>query len=449
MSDVEYTWPSTTFDAINIAMRDGEIIIEGIDGDQVKLDVDGLSRSYDAGLEPAGRWLQLIFWHKPGLQVHLRLPKTKAWVLEISAGRGQVKVTDVQARLQVMLGKGEIEIENGRGVFNLMSGNGQVKMKHCAEIEMPKRPPLPQSETEAQSSAHEKNTDPRREFRARRMKSRSRWDWDWDWDWDKSDMDWGAWGMQIGEKASAWAQEFAQSFSWMGWKEQQAGMSVQMGKGDAHLEDIEADTCSIGFGKGYVRLEQGRIANLDISTMRGDIECKTVLAVGEWEMKATHGDIHLSLPSDTKAKLDVATRHGDIHSNVSLVRVARPGPEARYGGRMVGAVGQSEASAATIGLTAMKGNIHIVLQSLNSRYTPKPRTESAPSYASVATPQTGVGNAKANPITGSSPITDETERPKDESPQPAYESHMAILQALSEGSITVGEAEQLLRSVKS
>lgn len=429
MSDLEYAWPSTAFDAINVAMHDGEITLEGTDADQVELEVDGLPHSYDVTREPIGRWLQLVFWHTPAQKVRLRLPKAKSWVLDLSAGHGQVKLTDVQARLQVVLGKGEIEVENCRGVFNLTVGNGQIKMKRCAETEMPKQSPLPQRESGVRTSLPDRAIDPRREFRRRKIKPKSPWDWDSQWD-----VDWAMGGIEIADQASAWAQRFAQSFNWLGWNAQQDGINVQMGNGDAHLEDIEADTCSIRFGKGDVRLDQGCIANLQVSTGHGDIECKTVLPAGEWGMKTTHGDIHLALPADTQAKFDVATRHGDIHSNVALVRVARPGPEARYGRRMVGTAGQPGANAAEIGLTVMKGNIHIVLQSVRSRYTPKSKTKES---------------AAVHPPTEGAPRINETDKPKDETPQSTYETPLTVLQALSEGRITVDEAERLLQSLGS
>ena len=55
--------------------------------------------------------------------------------------------------------------------------------------------------------------------------------------------------------------------------------------------------------------------------------------------------------------------------SVPLVRVARPGPEARRGGRMVGTLGQSEGKPAQVTLVVANGDIRIDLQPATATYS--------------------------------------------------------------------------------
>ena len=148
-------------------------------------------------------------------------------------------------------------------------------------------------------------------------------------------------------------------------------------------------------------------------------------------MQTAHGDISLSLPANTQARLDAATSHGDINSAAPLVRVSRPGPEARYGRRMVGTVGRGEGEVAQISLQTVHGDIDIEMEDAPSAFT-GPRTGTNP----VQDRQTA------------QPVDNSAEQPGQDAataaPAPAYASQIAVLQALSEKQISAEEAEKLL-----
>lgn len=491
MSD-QQTWPSQDFDAISITGRTGRIIIDGIEGDQVQLTSE-LEQESSGDLAPLGRWLQINLWRSASpADLTLRLPKNKAWVIEISAGRGRVEIKNIQARMQVMLGKGEIRIEDCSGMLDVMSGNGQVKVERCREVEMPDRPPILQSSPEGSMGGPSGPHSPR-------MKSKVPWDW---WSWGEDDWtDWGleigeqatAWGLQFAQHAQNWARQFSHGFGSIGMMSEKEGISLQIGKGDVLMHDIQASGCTVGLGRGNLLLKGGLIEELSMMASHGNVNCQSVMPAGDWSIKATHGNIVLALPSNARAKLDVATRHGDIQSDIPLVRVARPGPESRHGGRMVGTVGQVEGKSGSwvpdmrarvrikagnwvmtdkdvkfgdhegdetqvpeIDLETTNGDIKIELQGVKSQFAgdEKPSEEIKTARADRDEPSTSRSNEKrespveptraAAQATSESPATASTTRN-----QFAYNSHLAVLQALGAGDINVEEAEQLLRSMES
>lgn len=486
MSKLERAWPSDAFDAVSILALEGEFEVEGTDGDQVTLEVDLERRATrDLMLEPAARWLQLQLWEHTGdAKFTLRLPKKKAWVLDLSAGRGEARVKGLQARLRVMIGKGEIQIKDCRGIFNLASGKGQVEVEDCVEAEMPARPavpepqfqfahgaepgPMPQSPPMPENPPGFGEHGTAGEFhvhfgRGPQPHVRRKIKHDVSWDWFGFDgEDWAEWGQQFGEQARVWAQQFAGHFvSAVDWLPEKAGVSIKIGRGDTKLEDIQAKSCSINVASGEAGLKGGRIETLDIGVSHGEIDCESVMPAGDWEIEIKNGSIRLALPSNAQARLDVATRHGDIDSEVPLVRVGRPGPESRYGGRMVGTLGQADDDIAQVSLTALKGDIDIRLNHEKSRFSPKPVPSAEPAETedpesnppAASSPQPAAGSATIvapSAEAENTPIEpDKTkEKASAENPGPSYDSQLAILQALSAGQISVDEAAKLLRSME-
>lgn len=197
------------------------------------------------------------------------------------------------------------------------------------------------------------------------------------------------------------------------------GINIQTGKGDIILEEINAKSCVIRAARGDARLKRGEVGSLDMKIIAGDIESESCLPAGDWNLRANRGDIKLSLPADTSARLDVTTRHGDIHSKTPLVRVTRQGPESWHGNRMVGSIGaKTEGKIPEIHVSTLNGDIEIKTESTTSPYYEKSEAEKPSS-----TPT----------ITKSADV---------------YDTPLAVLTALSEGKISVDEAERLLREFK-
>jgi hypothetical protein len=143
------------------------------------------------------------------------------------------------------------------------------------------------------------------------------------------------------------------------------------------------------------------------------------LPAGDWLIRANRGDVRLSLPSDTAARLDLTTRHGDIQSKTPLVRVTRQGPESWHGNRMVGIIGaKTEGKVPEIDVSTLNGDIEIKTESFESPYYNT--SEKEQNMTTSPTSQTGA----------------------------VYNSELEILTALSGGKINVDEAERLLRDFK-
>ena len=434
MNTIERTWPVDAFDAISIWAPGIQLTIKGTDGDEVRLESQFSGQVLrEFKLEPVERWLQVHMWDEYVSQAPftLYLPKKKSWVVDCSAALGKIEVSDIQARLQITLQKGEINVTDCRGIFAITSGDGHVELKHCSEADMPERPAISQGKPDFQTSTVGDGN----------MRSRFFRNWRY---WAAED--WADWGMEFSEKARAWGQQFGQFLDHMGWMPQKAGICLQMSKGDLRLEDIQASACLIKVSKGNAVLERGQISELDIFLSHGNLDCKSILPEGDWLIEASHGNIHLSLPSDTQARLDVATRQGDIHSEIPLVRVARPGPEARFGGRMVGTIGAMENISAQLSLAASHGDINIDVEQAKSQYPHNAPTEQTSKKVETPSSQAVPENSGIEETAAAEDqsIPGKKNSVPDVPPQREVDPRLAILQALRDGSISVDEAEQLL-----
>ena len=286
--------------------------------------------------------------------------------------------------MHMWTGKGEAQIDNCRGAFSVTSGNANVMMRHFTETDTPAIPPLPREEHHI--SIEEPET--------------------WG-DWEE----WADWGGEFGEK---FLRKF---FGETGGSNR--GINIQVGKGDVNMEDINIKSCHIRTARGDARIKQGRIGAFDTKIMAGDIGCESCLPVGDWLIRANRGDVRLSLPSDTAARLDLTTRHGDIQSKTPLVRVARQGPESGRGNRMVGSIGaKSDGKIPEIDVSTLSGNIEIKTESARSQYYNTSETEQ---------------NMTTSPASQTDAV---------------YTSELEILTALSGGKVNVDEAERLLRDFK-
>jgi hypothetical protein len=389
MPRMEHVWPALDFDAFSIKTQDCNMDVQGIDGDQVRLKGDGDDRSFrNVRISPAGRWLCIYaLGHTGDFHLSLQLPRNKSWTIDFTSGHTNFKAIDTQARFNLMFGKGDIKIENCRGAFSVVSGNVDVKLKQFTETEIPEvlsysleEPPLKPDKPES-------------------------WpDWFGEY--------WNDIGFVFGVK-------MAKNFFGPPQKHNH-GISLKTGHGDFVLEEMDVRSFVVKSARSDIKLKGGRVTDLDIDITRGDIECHACEPGGDWNMKATQGDIKLSLLADTTARLDAATRHGDIHSRTPLVRVTRQGPESWHGSRMVGTVGNdTHDKVPDIRLVTQHGDINIDTLPVSSSKRPSSVIE--------------------NPVSES----------RDSLKTDSYQTPMEVLTALSEGRINIEQAERLLRSLGS
>ena len=397
MAKMEYTWPAKSFDAIGIRGRDAKITVRGTDADDVRLESNSSEKhAAKLNVDQLGCWLWISTpVSSRNIQLTLLLPKQKAWLIDLYARNVDFQAENIQARLNLILGKGEVRLKDCRGTFSLASGNANVMLKRFSEEEVPEMPPLPEGE------------------RGKSRKSPGIY-----MNWAKDD--WSQWGLEFSEK-------MVKGFlGQKGGAGQHQGINIKVGRGDFQIEDTDAETCVIKAARSDVKMKTMRISKLDLNVIRGDIESDACIPGDDWKIKTHSGNISLSLPSDINARIDAATRHGDVKSVTPLVRVTRQGPEPWHGRRMVGIIGSvpdKKAIVPEIHLSVLRGDIKI---------------ETKPA-ASRTTGETEVPEAPPPPSTPSSPV--ETAE--------SYQTQIAVLEALSEKRITVKEAEKILDSLES
>lgn len=384
MARPDLIWPAGAFDAIDVRARDSKVTIEGTGEDTVRLEGEN---DENLQVEVSDRSLRI---HAPGnneAKFNLYLPGHKAWAMDLFSRQSQFKARNIRAGLNLIFGKGEVQAENCCGSLSVVSADLNIRLRRFSGAEMPGMPP-----------SQEK----------RPLVELGEWE-NWP-DW------WRDYRDQLGG-------EFTESvlkrfFRQSGVSEQHSGISLQTGKGDLQMEDIEVHKLTARCARGDVKLKGGGIAGLDVNIIKGDFESESCLPGDDWSISVNRGDIRLSLPADTRARLDVATRQGDIKSNTPMVRVTRQGPEAWHGGRMVGTIGTNTGvKLPEVRLTTLHGDIKIETQSMPGRHH---------------------GEAKREPLPESSAMNANS-----------YDTPLSVLKALSEGRISVAEADRLLHSLDS
>jgi hypothetical protein len=409
MTNLKHTWPADEFDAVNIKAGDCKICFQGTDEDVVSLEGDVDERRFrNLRLEQMGRWLTIFVPHDHGSDLILKLPRNKNWVVEVFAGKAEIEARGLQARLQIMVGRGDVRVDDCRGMVTVASGQADIKVKHFTRVNMPEPPPAEQ--------------EPSQEAAGRKP-----WDWlGW------GDVEWERWGEGLGERLGWWAIDFSQFFDRCGVNMKNAGFSVNIGNGAFEASDIRSDTGLLRISNGNLKIQEACIADLNITVSHGNIDGRSLTPSGSWTLKNTHGNTRLSFASNVSARLDMATRNGNIHSEIPLVRVTRQGPETYYGKRMVGTIGPAgEGPLPEVHIVANHGNIDVDSRSPeNQQAVPTEAVREEESVSSGTTIKTGV---KPQPETAGNP-------PVENSPQ-------AVLEALRQGKISVVEAEELLKSM--
>lgn len=455
---MEWKWNLDAFDAIQITSPNGELEIVGTDTNEVLLEGDANSRHLRTAPIIRDRWLVFQPIHGGG-EWTLELPKSKIWVLRVALASGEIEIHNVQARFELQLGSGEIRVEDCRGTFFVQNGSGDVELENCIQTEAPTVPEPREQEPEKETAGVPPIPPippiPMHGHKSRRHVEINFGD---EGDWQEYGARWEEWGERFAEQATRWASKFAREFgNSFGLRDRpnEAGLHVQLGSGDIRFELVDAQLVTFRVGSGDINLEEGRIAELDVETSRGDIQIENVLPTMNWDITTRHGDIQLVLSEDTNARLDAATRHGDIESDVPLVGVGRPGRAARHGGRMVGTLGQVGEPPVEIHLECLHGDIEIELSGRNSRYAgqPAPRAAKQPAAPTPSTPPTSSAPADADVSARATDVSSSdatiSRQAPGAAPTPVYDSQFAILQALQKGEISVAEAEMLLRSLKS
>jgi hypothetical protein len=147
----------------------------------------------------------------------------------------------------------------------------------------------------------------------------------------------------------------------------------------------------------------------------------------------------------------MATRNGNIDSEIPLVRVTRQGPESHSGSRMVGTIGPaSEGKVPELYISAGHGNIDIKSSPPLDKNATRWDTGNAPFQPAVnKTEAAAAPPSSITAATNGTTIRQGKGNEQDTAKQAEYGTQLVILKALQEGQISVEEADQLLRSLGS
>ena len=274
------------------------------------------------------------------------------------------------------------------GIVGTIMGDADVNISDFTETEVPEKPPQPATAVSEKPVTSAKFPE-----------------------WGKDE--WANWGLDIGQKV------FRKVFDQTDDAGRNPGISIKVAKSKLNIRNLLAKKCIIRSARSDVALSDGSISFLDVNIIRGDINCLSCIPAGEWNLRANHGNINFSIAPDVTARLNASTRVGDINSSVPLVKVTRQGPGAWHGGRMVGTVGtpsDTKEKIPEIRLTSLRGNINIQAGSTSGISPDKPP-------APKATPPPPKPSRKT---------------------KAAYKTPTEVLEALSEGQISVDDAEGIL-----
>ncbi len=205
---------------------------------------------------------------------------------------------------------------------------------------------------------------------------------------------------------------------------------IKTGSGDVTLRGARAQGLEVTTGRGDCALRQVALESLRAKTGYGNIALEGDPQGGQWEVRTGKGDLSLTLPTTAAARIEAATRHGSVRSELPQVKVARPGPASQHGGRTIVVIGDEP--RAEIRLETTKGDISV-------------RAAGATSTA-VALERQPIGTELETTHAGHV----ELPAPSSRAVQAGLDksSALTILESLSRGEISVDEAEALLRSLE-
>jgi hypothetical protein len=403
MSHWEHYWPGQEFQALRVSAARCHLLIKGTTDDRIKLDCDLDSRAArDINIESGGGWLFFDFLkHHSDLEIHLDLPERQNWALNFTAAKGDLSIQKVPGRFQIMLGHGSLKIEDCAGKITALVGKTDIRLKNFHEQEAPLAPAWPR--------------EFERYFITENLENLP-----------VVESDWEKWGEELGGRVRAWTLNSLHILGPGALNSPQNGLNLRVVRGQIELENSDFKSCSLSLGKGDLEIKGGHSGFLQGDLRHGQAVLKTLSTGQDWDLKIGRGDIRLTLDWATLARLDMATRDGDIRSALPLVRVMRPGPTGCHSHRMVGMLGNDQGGKiALIRLSTVHGNIDI--------QTPSP----------IIPGESGRSSPVATPA-GNSSLPDALETGPLNSPLNQYRSSLEILQALSAGQITIAEADRLL-----
>ncbi|MBE2234592.1 MAG: DUF4097 family beta strand repeat protein [Anaerolinea sp.] len=383
MAEIERLFSPAQVNRVDIRLALGDLVIAA-GGDQIVLRAH-LRANDEAELETtvAGDVLTIKNRSTNGwstrsaspIDLTLTVPAAAAIAVSAKTGLGDVAAAGVAGLREVQTGKGDVRLEGGHSPLTVKTGKGDVAVRA--------------------------------------------WQGDLEITTGKGDMVISdlAGGLQVTTGAGDTRIER--------WQTAAVGHHlVKTGAGDIAASQVQTPSLEASIGRGDCSLRQAAVQTLRVQCGVGDCTVAGDPLGGQWDVRSGKGNLTLTLATAAAARIEAATRHGNLHSNLPQVKVARPGPASQFGGRTILVVG--EEPRAEIRLDTIKGDISVRADGLAS--------------AQVAAPEPRVVTPAASVIELPAPAA---------APEPVSDPNTAlnVLESLARGEISVDEAEMLLRSL--
>ncbi len=217
---------------------------------------------------------------------------------------------------------------------------------------------------------------------------------------------------------------------------------IKTGSGDIAVSQVQAGSLTLSTGRGDCTLQQATVRALNAKTGLGSVTLTGDPAGGNWEGRSGKGDLALTLPTTAAARVEAATGHGSIHSDLPQVKVARPGPASPRGGRTIFVLGEEQRSE--VRLSTGYGDISVRMVALAPVTAAPPPTKVTVEAPSAVHPVAVQPMAPAVPDVAAVPPAP----PVPPAPTAPQMTAMSVLESLARGEISVDEAEALLRSLE-
>ena len=214
------------------------------------------------------------------------------------------------------------------------------------------------------------------------------------------------------------------------WQAGSGDHEIKTGSGDVTLRQGQAQSLEVTTGRGDCALEQVALRSLRGKTGYGDFAIEGDPLGGQWEVRTGKGDLALALAATAAARVEAATRHGSVYSELPQVKVARPGPVSQHGGRTIVVIGDEP--RAEIRLETNKGDIRVRA------------TGAISSTVALERQPAAMGAETLYAVRVEQPVQPMLAADKESDKRSA----LTILESLARGEISVDEAETLLRSLE-
>lgn len=387
MTEIERTFSIAEIDKIDINLALGDLTLAAGDGDQIALRAR-LRSNDETELETtvAGRVLVIknrtdngwLTRNGSRIDVVLTVPRAATIAVAVRTDLGDVNVEGIAGLYEVHTGKGDVRAVDGNSPLSIKTGKGDIAVRAWRgdlNVTTGKGDVLISGLTGALQLVTGAG--------------------------DSSVEEWQAVGAAANE--------------------------IKTGSGDIAISAVQAPGLTVSTGRGDCTLRRVALDSLRCQTGMGSFAIEGDPRQGQWEVRTGKGDLMLTLPAAVAARVEAATRHGSVRSDLPQVKAARPGPANPLGGRIIMVIGDEP--RADIRLETTKGDISV-------------RTDGAAPLAVQRQPAVAASDM---------PVTVRVEQPVQPilatGQSPAKSTAFLVLESLARGEISVDEAETLLQSL--